>query len=144
MKKSYSIFRIIIVVILITSVTIVFFRCKASHEFRITAARFAAPVVAGPDAGSAHAQDLLIYTAGDVHYPIKASFWMIDATQNGDYNKAEIEIQKPGDPILLEQFYKFYGFTSPVDVDYGLSLEEETAGGKKTLPYTMHIHVNTP
>lgn len=144
MKKSRSIFRIIIVVILVTSVTVIFFRCRSGREFRITGARFAAPIIAGQDASSAHAQDLLIYTAGEAHYPLKASFWMIDASQNGDYNKAQIEIQKPGDPIVLEKFYKFYGFTSPVDVVYGLSLEEDTAGGKVTKPYTMHIHVSTP
>ena len=145
MKQHRSFFRIIIIVILISSVMVVLLRCSSRlQEFRITGASFAKPIIAGPNPESAEPQDLVILTSGSVHYPLLASFWMIDASHPGDYNKAQVEIQHPGDPIVLEKFYKFYGFTSPVDVVYGLTLEEENPGGKKTAPYNMHIHVNTP
>ena len=145
MKQHRSFFRIIIIVIVITSAMILLIRCSSNiQQFRIVEASFAKPIVAGPSQEFAEPQDLVILTSGSAHYPLLASFWMIDASHPGDYNKAQIEIRHPGDPIVLEKFYKFYGFTSPLDVVYGLTLEEENPGGKKTVPYNMHIHVNTP
>ena len=145
MKKNFASRSIILIGSVSLFITFIFTQCnRNAGEFRITKAQFNDSIYAGKTTDDAKAYDLFIWYKGKAEYPLKAVFYMVTTEQSGDYQKVETEIEKPGSPIVLKKFYKFWGFTNPADMVYAITLEEKKKDGKKTGPYLIKVRVHPP
>ncbi len=112
-------------------------------NFRILRAEFPTTFRAGTTAATSPKQRLVIHWDGDIIFPVVLRFYPVNAL-NGNYKTVVREIDNSDGSIVLDNFYGFYGQSSPTDFEFAITLEEKGPGGRKTAPYHIKFKVLPP